>query len=121
LEVRNTWSNEVTLAEILRSGEPDLVADLWLYPMKNGGRKSPIRLGWGCPCFVKKDLSDKEGWSGYPMLGDQEMNAGQSRRVGFVFLSGDMAAAKLKTVGKFYLWDGPFIGEAVVVSSTISN
>jgi len=99
-------------AEMLRSREPELVADLWLYSSEQGGRRSPIRLGWGCPCTMQKSTDDC--WDGYPLLGDQEMRPGESRTgIGFVFISGE-AAAKMRAAGKFYLWEGGFIGEAIV-------
>jgi hypothetical protein len=98
-------------AETLRSRKPELVADLWLYPSEQGGRRSAIRLGWGCPCSVQKATDDC--WDAYPLLGDLEMKPGESRKaVGFVFLSGEAAAAKMRAAGKFYLWEGGFIGEA---------
>jgi hypothetical protein len=47
---------------------------------------------------------------------------GEKRRaVGFVFLSGKEAAEKMRAAGKFYLWEGHLIGEAVVVADQISN
>jgi hypothetical protein len=64
---------------------------------------------------VQTDLV--EAWDGYPLLGDQEMKPGDTRKaVGFVFLSGKEAADKMRAAGKFYLWDGRFIGEAVLAS-----
>lgn len=42
------------------------------------------------------------------------MLAGEHRRVGFVFLSGEEAAAALRKAGRFFLWEGRCIGEAVV-------
>ena len=102
-------------AEQLRVAKPELIADLILYPAVPGGRQSPIRLGWGCPCSTQPArLID--GWDGWPLLGDQEMNPGESRKgVGFVFLSGQEAADVMRAAGKFYLWEGRFIGEATVV------
>ena len=62
-------------------------------------------------------MSTEEGWDGYPLLGDVEMQPGETKRsVGFVFLSGDEAAEKLRAAGKFYLWEGRFIGEATVMT-----
>jgi UPF0288 family protein (methanogenesis marker protein 3) len=45
---------------------------------------------------------------------------GGSRRVGFVFLSDEEAAAVFRRVGVSYLREGRFIGEAVVVSQNRS-
>jgi len=35
---------------------------------------------------------------------------------GFVFVSGQKAADELRAAGKFYLWEGGYIGEAVVLT-----
>jgi hypothetical protein len=109
----------VSRADTFKDRKPDLVADLWLYPTDQGGRKSAIRLGWGCPCSVQRDM--KEAWDGFPLLEDREMNPGESRRVGFAFLSGQVAASALRRARKFYLWEGRFIGEATIVDAEISN
>jgi len=107
-------------ADALKDKEPELVADLWLYSTEQGGRKGAITLGWGCPCSAQRTIG--EGWDGYPLLGDQAMKPGETRRaVGFVFLSGATAADKLRASGKFYLWEGRFIGEAVVVPPRLSK
>jgi hypothetical protein len=48
-------------------------------------------------------------------LEDQPMRSGEQRRVGFVLLSGEEAARELRGAGKFYLWEGRFVGEAIVI------
>jgi hypothetical protein len=45
------------------------------------------------------------------------MNPGETRRVGFIFPFADDAWSILKRAGKFYLWEGSFIGEALVVEA----
>jgi hypothetical protein len=103
--------------EQLRSMKPELVADLSLYPTEAGGRTAPIRLGWGCPCTIQKKTVP-ECWDGWPLLGDHEMKPGESRKaIGFVFACGKEAADKMSAAGKFYLWEGGFIGEATVVEA----
>jgi len=47
----------------------------------------------------------------------EPLSPSESRRVGFVFLSGEEAAAVFNKAGVFYLWEGRFIGEAVVISN----
>jgi hypothetical protein len=47
---------------------------------------------------------------------EEPLAPGDRRRLGFVFLSGDEAAEKMRLAGVFYLWEGRFIGEAMVVS-----
>ena len=45
------------------------------------------------------------------------MKPGDTRNgIGFVFLPGEMAASQLRAAGKFTLWDGRIIGEAIVRS-----
>jgi hypothetical protein len=90
-----------------------LVADLHLYPEEAGGRTQPIVIGFGCPCFPYK--ASREGWDGYPLL-EHEMMPGETRRVGFVFLSGREAVDALSSLDPFYLWEGKIIGEARIVS-----
>ena len=102
-----------TRAEALRTMAPQLIADLTLYPTSEGGKKLTIQLGYGCPCLVSK-AEPLVGYDGWPLL-EEPLPSGSSRRVGFVFLSGQEAADIIRNAGKFYLWEGRFIGEAVVV------
>lgn len=97
-------------AETLSKLEPELIADVWLYPSDAGGRSHAVHPGWGCPCFA-----NEEGWDGWPLLGSDFMQPGERRRLGFVFLSGEEAAKAIKTAGRFLLWEGRYIGEAKVV------
>jgi hypothetical protein len=55
------------------------------------------------------------GHNGWPQL-KEPLVPGDSRRLGFVFLlSGKESADALRKAGTFYLWEGKFVGEAVVV------
>jgi hypothetical protein len=101
-------------AEQLRGMPPQLVADVTLYPTEKGGRKSAAQPGWGCPCCLSRQ-EPITGYDGWPLLGDRPIEPGEWRRLGFVFLSGEEAAGILRRAGTFYLWEGHFIGEAVVV------
>ena len=103
-----------TRAEALREKPPELVADVYLYPTSEGGKRRSVELGWGCPCSVEKS-TDIPAWDGWPLL-DSPLAPGDRRRVGFVFLCGDEAATVLAKAGKFYLWEGHFIGEATVIT-----
>jgi|SRR5579872_3508842 len=100
--------------EFLKTSTPQLVADLTLYTTEEGGKKPAARPGFGCACVVSK-APPLVGYDGWPML-TEPLKPGESRRVGFVFLSGEEAAAVFRRAGVFYLWEGRFIGEAVVVS-----
>jgi hypothetical protein len=103
-------------AEQLRRMSPQLVADVTLYPVEKGGRKSSALPGWGCPCCVSRQ-EPITGYDGWPLLGDMAIEPGEQRRIGFVFLSSEEAASILRKAGTFYLWEGRFIGEAKVVQS----
>ncbi|WP_143007074.1 hypothetical protein [Ancylobacter rudongensis] len=103
---------EMTLRERLAAGRPDVIADLYLYPPRSGGRCLKIGFGWGCPCSLSK--ISVEAWSGYPLLAC-EMMPGERRRVGFVFLTSQAAVTALSTGGRFYLWETGVIGEATIV------
>jgi hypothetical protein len=47
-------------------------------------------------------------------LGREPFQPGTERRVGFVFLT-EEGAETMKQAGRFFLWEGRFIGEASVV------
>jgi hypothetical protein len=97
----------------LKKLAPELVVRLTLYPTEAGGRQTPFRSGLSCVCCA--DKSTASGWDGCPQLNDEPMYPGQTRTVGFAFLSEREAAATLSKNEKFYLWDGGFIGEAQIV------
>jgi hypothetical protein len=102
-----------TRADALREKSPQLVADVLLYSTEAGGKKLTAQPGWGCPCSCSKS-TDATFYDARPLL-DEPFRPGESRRLGFVFLSGEEAAAAFRRAGKFYLWEGRFIGEATVV------
>ncbi len=102
-----------TRAEALRLKSPELVADVYLYPTADGGKKLTVQPGWGCPCSCSKS-TDEGLYDAWPLL-DAPLAPGERRRLGFVFLSGEEAAVSLRRAGTFYLWEGRFIGEATVV------
>jgi hypothetical protein len=106
-------------ADRLKSISPELIADLWLYPTEDGGRKEAIGLG---PCTIQSEQGT--GWVGYdgwPLLGDQPMITGERRRVGYVFLAGQEAIGYLGSAPKFYIWEGRIIGEATIIGDPTSN
>ena len=95
---------------------PQLVADVTLYPTSEGGRVSAALPGWGCPCLVS-EFQPFKGYDGWPLLGDTPLAPGNQRRLGFVFSVGEEAAEFFRNAGAFYLWEGRFIGEAIVVQT----
>jgi hypothetical protein len=102
-----------TRAEALRAMKPQLIANLTLYPTAEGGKRLTIHPGYGCPCAVS-NAAPLVGYDGWPLL-EEPLAPGSSRRVGFVFLAGQEAVDAFRKAGKFYLWEGRFIGEAVLI------
>jgi hypothetical protein len=100
-------------AQHLKLQRPQLIAELTLYPAEQSGRTLPIPPGYGCPC--SSDRSTRETWDGSPLLGDEPMVLGETRTVGFVFLSGAEAVKALAAKQTFFLWEGRFIGEARIL------
>lgn len=90
--------------------QSELFADVTLYPV--GGRQGPI-IGerYSCPCMLHEH--DCEGRDARLFLDGEPLRLGQTRRVGFAFLSFDSAEI-FRSAGKFYLWEGRIIGEAFV-------
>lgn len=75
-------------AEQLKGMSAQLTADVTMYPSDRGGRASLALPGWGCSCCLSKD-TPIVGYDGWPLLGDAPLAPGDSRRLGFVFLSGE--------------------------------
>jgi hypothetical protein len=97
----------------MNSLEPHFMIDLTLFPPEMGGRKEPItREGFGCPCKLDKG-GDTFADCRLSLRG-QRIQPGETKQVGIRF-SHEPAASLFRAKGKFYLWDGRIIGEAVVV------
>jgi hypothetical protein len=92
---------------------PELIADVYLYPTDQDGKKLPIGDRFRCPCSVSKD-TNRVSWDCMIVKG-APLAPGERGQLGFVFLSGDRAVKALTEAGKFYLWEGRFVGEATVV------
>ena len=91
--------------------QPQLLAEVTLYA--RGGRKGPVRGPvYGCSCLLAKDAVHVRDCR--ILLDGKRLLLGQPCKVGFVFLSPDSAAI-FKAAGRFYLWEGKLIGEAVVL------
>ena len=103
-------------AAVVNAKSPDLVAEVTLYPSAVSGRQSALMPGYGCPCFAQKS-TEQPGWDAWMQRGSTHFAPGQTRTVGFCFLSGEKAAAEIRKVDTFYLWEMGFIGEAKVIDS----
>lgn len=102
--------------DIQRESAPELVANVRMYETREGGRAGPALPGWGCTVMAS-NLEPLPGWDALPLLRDQPLYPGESRRLGFVFLTPEEALPAINEAGRFYLWEGRFIGEATVVAS----
>jgi hypothetical protein len=101
-------------ADSLKAMKPQLVANVRLYATEDGGKNYPAYPGWGCPCMVSQE-QPLSGYDGWPIL-EEPIQPGEERNgVGFVFLSPE-GADVMRRAGRFHLWEGKFIGEAVVAS-----
>jgi hypothetical protein len=89
--------------------QPEAFVDFFLYPTEEGGKEGPINPGYRAPCFVQKDVA-LGGFSCLFRL-DSPLMPGEKRRVGVNFITED-ALKVFSPAGKFYLWDGGFVGEA---------
>jgi len=103
--------------EIQREAAPEIVADVRMYETADGGRATPAAPGWGCPVMVS-DVEPPVGFDALPLLRDQALEPGECRRSGFVFLLPQEALAAIANAGRFYLWEGRFVGEATVVADS---
>jgi hypothetical protein len=93
--------------------KPDLIVEVTLYPTSEGGRRRSIVGEWfSCPCKLRRD--DFEARDCRLLLNGSEMSPGETRRLGIKFLSDDSAPI-FRAAGRFYLWEGAIIGEAVVM------
>lgn len=99
-------------AELLKGRQPDLVADIMLYAIEEGGRRVPVPPGYGCVCVVSKNIP-LQGYDVLLQLEDDALCPGQQRRLGLVFLTPEGARA-VRNAAKFFLWEGRFIGEGSV-------
>lgn len=96
----------------MRVLEPDLMADVTLYPTEAGGKTLPVFSGYSCPCMVSK-AEPWSGWDARLVFQGEPIRPGQQRRVGLAFLTPDGAQA-VGEARHFFLWDGGVVGEATV-------
>jgi hypothetical protein len=102
-------------SDFIKCATPQLTAEVWMYEAGDGGRTGPAFSGWGCPCMVSQ-MEPLVGYDALPLIGDEPLLPGETRQLGFVFLSHEEAVATMRAGGRFYLWEGRFVGEAIVLS-----
>lgn len=102
-----------TRTEFLRNANPHIWVEYTLFPTSEGGKTKSVSLGWGCPCFVEKDQMSG-GFDAYPLLGDITLSPSEVRYLGLWFMNPKEAVPQFSKAGKFHLWEGDFIGQAVV-------
>jgi len=56
------------------------------------------------------------GWDGWPLLSGTPLTPGETRRVGFYFMSKEDAAEAMRKAGGFHLWEGKIVGEATIIT-----
>jgi hypothetical protein len=96
--------------------KPELTAKLYLHETGAGGRQSPIIPGdpiFRCPAYTQKDTSPG-GWTCFIDIEEKPMAPGETRIVGASFLVREGLELVLGA-GNFYLWEGRFTGEAIVI------
>ena len=93
-----------------------LAIQLYLYPTETGGKKLPVYDLYRPLCFVEKNKADL-AYGCMITVGQPPLAPGESRRVRITFPMYPDAAKILAAAEKFYIWDGGFVGEAVVTSA----
>jgi hypothetical protein len=105
--------------EWLHSAKPHLIADVTLYTTEEGGTKLAAQPGYRCPCCGSgtAPVDARDG----RLIHDGPLRPGESRRSGFVFLSGEKAASVFQMAETFYLWEGQLARKAVLVQQDRSG
>jgi hypothetical protein len=93
--------------------EPDIIADITLYPTNRGGREAAIRGGYSCVCLLEG--TDR---GCHILLHGRAVAPGETARVGVTILLGEEEAATLFfPARRFFLWEGRIVGEGTVISN----
>ncbi|MES3098830.1 hypothetical protein O6W96_04925 [Sphingomonas faeni] len=56
------------------------------------------------------------GFDALPLIGGEPLLPGETRSLGFVFLLPEEAVPAIRMAGRFFLWEGRFVAEAIVRS-----
>lgn len=107
--------SRMSRADLLHTQTRHFIAKVRVFDTVDGGRKGPAYPGWGCPCMVST-AEPLIGYDELPFLDEGNLLPGEIRRLGFYLLSYQKAVPLMRNAGRFYLWDGGFIGEAMVIN-----
>lgn len=102
----------MSIVDFINGATPHLIADIRLYSSEEGGRTQPILPGFRCIGMCSQS-PPRVGHDVLPLL-FQPLAPGETRRIGFALLSPEDAIPSFTAAGRFYLWDGRFIGEAIL-------
>src|SRR5215469_18888554 len=107
---------ETPIVAQLKSGSPQLTADIFLYP--DEGRNK--LLGWGCLCCPSKS-SPVFGYDDWPLLGDTTLSPGERRKLGFVFLNGEESVDACVRLENFIFRKGGLLARPLSFHNTSSH
>lgn len=107
----------IELSAVMPVLKIDLIAEVTLYPSEACGKTQPVFSGYGCPCTVSK-AEPWSGWDARLVFQGEPIRPGQTRRVGFAFLTQE-GAQTIGKAGHFFLREGRLVvGEATVCEAT---
>src|SRR5207247_4774876 len=84
-----------TRAEALQQMSPHLLADAYLYPTAEGGKKLTVQPGWGCPCSCSKS-TEAVFYDGWPLLNAPFAPGNAEDSVSYSFTTKTLAARILQ-------------------------
>lgn len=118
--LKDKWTGDrMSRADFIKTATPDLIATVRLYSPEEGGRTQPVVPGFGCLCTCAKSLA-VGGYDALLLL-RSPLFPGETRQIGFALLTPEDAVPAFGTAGIFYLWDGRFIGEAIVKAASAAT
>jgi hypothetical protein len=97
--------------------QPDITAEIELYPTEAGGRTRPLRSSsvhyFGCPIAFEGQMFDAR--FDLSEVG-VEIAPGHTAKLNAKFLWPELIKPRLKVGDRFLLWEGKFIGKGRVLS-----
>lgn len=117
MEARLCWGQSMRTeqnSEAERYKKPTLIAEVRLYGESEGRNAKIIRQGDLNECYAELD-GEFHRQTAWLQLGLEEFKPGETRTVGFHFLSENKAVSVFKRNGKFFIGSATPIGEAKIV------